>query len=468
MNFSKNIYVKFGFTGLLLLCVLGIINTPTIASNTVSESPGTELWDNGPVITHPGSGFGGADVSATQTNLGLSFNGFNHQMSGSYRVADDFLVTSPQGWHIEGITFFAYQTGASISPSTITGVYYQVWDGPPNDPDSNIIWGDLTTNRLTSSTWSNIYRTVDTDLAAITRPIMTTTASAGLVLGPGTYWLDWASNGSLSSGPWVPPISILGQTTTGNALHYYSSAWTTATDTGTGTQQGMPFIINGSFIENTIYLPSIMNNVLLNIPVPTLNAIENADGNGKYTVGWSSVDEANSYTLQEDDNMAFSSPTEVYSGSLRSVSICCRDVGTYYYRVKASTSMADSAWSNIVSTVVTIPVPACPQTGSWTGWTTQGKQINFVVNNSPTCQIDSLDIGFTAQCQNGGSYGDRVYFSSIPIEYNDFTKYYFTYGLRVNGTFSSITSASGTWSVDFNHEVNGHCWGSGTWTAGLP
>src|SRR4030067_1536487 len=55
------------------------------------------------------------------------------------------------------------------------------------------------------------------------------------------------------SGPWAPPITILGQITTGNALQYTSSsgAWAPALDTGTDTQQGFPFVIEGTLFNLT-------------------------------------------------------------------------------------------------------------------------------------------------------------------------------------------------------------------------
>ncbi len=207
--------------------------------------PEDVLWDNGPLVTHPGGGAGGADASALQTALGMNTYGFGHQYSLGYRMADDFEVTDPMGWQVESITFFAYQTGSPTNPSPITGVYYQIWDGPPDDPGSSVIFGDLTTNRLVNTTWSNIYRVLDTGLLDTQRPIMADTCSAGVTLPPGTYWLDWMTNGSLSSGPWAPPISIVGQTTTGNALQY-TGAWAAALDSGTSTPQGMPFIIEGT------------------------------------------------------------------------------------------------------------------------------------------------------------------------------------------------------------------------------
>ncbi len=45
-------------------------------------------------------------------------------------------------------------------------------------------------------------------------------ATIGTALAQGTYWVQSATDGSLASGPWAPPITILGQTTTGNALQY--------------------------------------------------------------------------------------------------------------------------------------------------------------------------------------------------------------------------------------------------------
>ena len=203
------------------------------------------LYDNGPLVTHPGGGAGGADASALQTSLSMSILGFGHQLINGNRMADDFTVTDSGGWDVQNITFFAYQSG-STTTSTITGVYVQIWNGDPSAGGS-VIWGDLTTNRLASTAWSNIYRVTDTTLTTTNRPVMADIATIGTTLQAGTYWLDWMTDGTLTSGPWAPPITILGQTTTGNALQYTTSAgaWAPALDTGSSTQQGMPFIIEG-------------------------------------------------------------------------------------------------------------------------------------------------------------------------------------------------------------------------------
>ena len=204
--------------------------------------PEAVLYDNGPLVTHPGAGAGGANVSALQTAIGMDTFGFGHQISAGNRVADDFTVTGG-GWLINTITFFAYQTGSSTT-STINNINLRIWDGPPNVGGSSVVFGDTTTNRLVSSTWSNINRTLDTALTASDRPIMASVVAVNTFLPAGTYWVDWQVGGTLASGPWAPPISILGQTTTGNGLQWTGS-WAAALDGGTATPQGFPFIVEG-------------------------------------------------------------------------------------------------------------------------------------------------------------------------------------------------------------------------------
>ncbi len=208
-------------------------------------APGAILYDNGPLTTHPGGGFGGADASAVQTALLNSTYGFGHAVSSGFRVADDFTVPAG-GWNITTITFYAYQTG-STTTSTITGVNLRIWDGTPGA--SNIVFGDTTTNRLASTSFSNIYRVLDTGLTASNRPIMADVVTVNTNLPAGTYWLDWQTDGTLASGPWAPPVTILGQTAKpgSNGMQYDPTAavWNALVDTGNATVQDLPFVIQG-------------------------------------------------------------------------------------------------------------------------------------------------------------------------------------------------------------------------------
>ncbi len=216
----------------------------------------------------------------------------------------------------------------------------------------------------------------------------------------------------------------------------------------------------GELADSRVYLPLMMKNFPFTPPAPVLGAIGNGDGDGNYTVSWSSTEGADTYTLQEAASAGFSNPTTVYSGSGTSTAISGRDVGTYYYRARASNAYASSGWSNVESLEVTVPPPDCPQAGPWRGDTSQEwREISFEVENSPQCQIaaESLRIEFKDSC---GSVRTTVFMASAPITNNHFS--FDGAGTTVIGDFSSPNTASGTFSYS-----SGSCTASGTWTAAL-
>ena len=64
-------------------------------------------------------------------------------------------------------------------------------------------------------------------------------ATAGTILPPGTYWLDWQVDGDINyTGPWAPPVTIDGQTSTGNALQSVAGVWQAVVDTSLQTPLG--------------------------------------------------------------------------------------------------------------------------------------------------------------------------------------------------------------------------------------
>ena len=215
-----------------------------VPNDDIWQAPeaGAVLYDNGPLITCPGCGAGGADVSQLQDQtLGLNTFGYGHQVVNNNRVSDDFTVPAGETWNIGQITFFAYQSFAG-NVSTITAVNLQIWDGVPGEPGSTVIFGDPVTNRLADTSWTNIYRTLETDLTNADRAIMANVVAADVELGAGTYWLDWQTDGSEPSGPWAPPISILGQADTGNARQSVEGGPYDPIE-DVGNPQGFPFII---------------------------------------------------------------------------------------------------------------------------------------------------------------------------------------------------------------------------------
>jgi hypothetical protein len=187
----------------------------------------------------------GSDRSTLQASLGLSTYGFGVSQANGMRLADDFTISSGS-WDIATVTLFGYQTSAPAS-GTITEAYLQIWNGIPDDAGSAVVFGDLITNRLVSSSFSGIYRVWESAPDSTSRAIMELVLSVPVTLGPGTYWLDWQLNGSASySGPWVPPVTVLGSAGSGNARQFTGS-WAPIEDDGTaGTSQELPFLLSDS------------------------------------------------------------------------------------------------------------------------------------------------------------------------------------------------------------------------------
>jgi hypothetical protein len=213
-----------------------------VSSNVDFSKSGSKglLLDNGPFVTHPGGGPGGSDYSMLESP-DINF-GFGNQQTIPNYVGDDFSVTGT--WTIDSLVFFGYQTGSSTT-STFTGLFVEIWDGEPGVAGSSVIWGDMTTSILSDSYFSNCYR--GSDLSNTTRPIMRIVAYiTGLSLPAGDYWIAWSATGSLSSGPWVPPITIPGQFNTGNAIQYTATAGAWAPILDGTNPKGLPFLIYGT------------------------------------------------------------------------------------------------------------------------------------------------------------------------------------------------------------------------------
>ena len=220
---------------------IAISESQTLTKNYQLTALGL-LFDNGPFVTNPGVGPGGSDISLMESP-DISYGTGCKYTTSSY-VADDFIVTD--FWTVDSLAFYGFQPNSSTSP-TITGLYVQIWNGDPSLATSSVVWGDMIINILTSTRWTGCYRAAN--LNATNRPIMKiVTATPGLALSAGNYWVEWSYTGSLSNGPWANPVAILGQYNTGNAKWYFSSAsvWYDYVDDGSGGTKGLPFQIYGA------------------------------------------------------------------------------------------------------------------------------------------------------------------------------------------------------------------------------
>jgi hypothetical protein len=90
---------------------------------------------------------------------------------------------------------------------------------------------------------------------------------------------------------------------------------------------------------------------------PILAPIDNNDGDGSYTVSWSEVTGATAYLLEEDDNVTFDTPDQVYAGAGSEYVVSNQPRGVWYYRVRAVNAYTVSVWSNVQSTQVILDTP---------------------------------------------------------------------------------------------------------------
>jgi len=220
----------------------------------VSASGDPILFDGGPLTTHPGGGANGYDLSALQNaatvNVPIPMNILGWGGAAPGRSADDFVICDPAGWNISTITVYGYQTG-STPVSTITAATLRIWNGVPGAGGSAIVFGDDTTNVLSSTCWTGIYRATIVDPLGSTRPIMSNVLTVGTTLPPGRYWIDYSLSGSLASGPFTPPVTRLEQPNTGNAVGSGDGiAYAPLIDTGVGAgatyRAGLPFQVRGT------------------------------------------------------------------------------------------------------------------------------------------------------------------------------------------------------------------------------
>lgn len=189
------------------------------------------------------AGYSWSEVQPPNTTLGFSVN-----ISANTAALDDFTVPVGQIWNISAFICYAYSTGYSnaVTPP-FNDMRVRIFDTDPTSGTATPVFGDLTTNRLTSSTPVQIYRTGTT--TGTTRLIYGNTANITTTLNPGHYWIEWQM-GTITgvTSNFSPPSTVVGTATQpgNNAWQHNTSTnqWTVLLDGGSSLRQDFPFIIN--------------------------------------------------------------------------------------------------------------------------------------------------------------------------------------------------------------------------------
>ncbi|HQZ63120.1 MAG TPA: hypothetical protein PK021_12015, partial [Dokdonella sp.] len=83
----------------VLLCCLG-------GSLIATAACATQIYDNGPIVTHPGAHVPSGDVSLTQDVTYPGATAMGITAGPDYRLADDFTVPAGHYWTVDGATLF--------------------------------------------------------------------------------------------------------------------------------------------------------------------------------------------------------------------------------------------------------------------------------------------------------------------------------------------------------------------------
>lgn len=230
--FTKLTLLAF-FVGTILMANAQTYINGTLSTGPTSQSgipaPAGTTWSE--VANNTGN------TTESNTSAGSTIN------VGSFTLADDFIVPAGQTWNISKFSFFAYQTGSAATPSPFTGLFLRVFNGNPS-AGGTVVFGDLTTNRLSASVDPLMYRIFNSTVPppgtapGTTRKIWRVEANVTLSLPAGTYWVEWGSQVASNSATahFAPANTVAGQRTTpgANALqkNVSTSAWTPVIDAG--------------------------------------------------------------------------------------------------------------------------------------------------------------------------------------------------------------------------------------------
>jgi hypothetical protein len=344
---------QFGITRQNAIKAPGMLPKHSELPDTESGTKGMiELFDNGPFVTHPGGGVGGADFSFTYS----PYQQAGYQVNWpSYRMSDDLVVSGTDSWAIDMIRLYAYQSTSPTSPSPIQKAYIQIWSAAPN-AGGTVIWGDLVTNRLTSTEWTNCYR--GNDFTHTNRPIMLVDCrTPDLLLQPGTYWIDYTIEGSASFGPAaIIPVTITGQPVTGNAIYTFNNGSSWSSLGGFFYKQGAPFTVFG-YVGDPQAPEAITDFTITPATMGALSA-DLAWTNPSLTQAGIPLTSLTLVSIYRDDDLIYENTSPII-GAAETFTDTPSQPGLYQYEIFATNTSGDSPKTS-VTVYIGEDVPAAP------------------------------------------------------------------------------------------------------------
>ncbi|MDT3674380.1 PEP-CTERM sorting domain-containing protein [Microcystis wesenbergii] len=195
---------------------IGMATAVTLGTVVSLPAQATTLFSQTNIVTNPGAGFNGSDVSQASATVDVA----GQNATGDFRLAESFTISDAGLWAIDKVSVMAYMTSTYGFPPTspFTGISVNIWDNAPGLAGSNIL-GSST--NLLSTNWTGVYRTFNGVLDDAQRPVMNIAANfsgSGLTLAPGTYWADYQLTGLSPTGGTTAFTPYLMTTSGGNRL----------------------------------------------------------------------------------------------------------------------------------------------------------------------------------------------------------------------------------------------------------
>ena len=156
------------------------------------------LFENGGIVTHPGEGAGGADVSMAG---GAVTSAGANATAPDFGRADWFWANGD--WTVDRVTVYAYETGAGTGESPFEGYNVDIWDGIPGQDGAEIV----ASSTDGEAEWSGIYRIFNgnDNLDNTDRPVFQIDVAFDDVdLEPGFYWVSYGIEND--SAAWTPYV----------------------------------------------------------------------------------------------------------------------------------------------------------------------------------------------------------------------------------------------------------------------